>query len=174
MKENHAVIVVAGYRDLEMAREDFHDLNETVKRRGVEIRSSTLVTKNAEGDPAVVQAANRHGRVGAGWGAGVGLLMGLFVPPLAGVALVGAAVGALVVSFAEHEIRVGLRHEIGQALEAGTAVVLTLVAPDGVVSVKQALGRASKVSVIGIDEATVNVLDRAAAEVSAQTADAEP
>jgi hypothetical protein len=80
-----------------------------------------LVCKNADGHPEVMEAANRHGRMGAGMGAGMGLLFGMFAPPLGLSVLVGATVGGLVASFAEHELRSGLRHEIGEALEAVTA-----------------------------------------------------
>lgn len=162
MEREQAVIVVAGYHDPTVAGSDFHELNRLVRKGSLEIRSAALVTRGADGTPSVVQAANHHGRIGAGWGAGAGFLVGLFVPPLAVMALVGAVAGALTVAFTEHELKLGLRREIGEALEAGTAVVLTLVHADGEFFVGRALSHASRVSVLPIDETTVSRLDQAA------------
>ena len=104
MDDDHELVLVATYGNLDSARADFGDLECRLKH-GLELRGAALVTKNADGHPEVVEAANRHGRMGAGMGAGVGLLFGLFAPPLGLAVLVGATVGGLVASFAEHELR---------------------------------------------------------------------
>ncbi len=53
------------------------------------------------------------------WGAGLGILVGLFLPPVGLAVLVGGAAGAMVGAFAEHELRSGLQREIGGALDVG-------------------------------------------------------
>ncbi len=169
---DHAQIVVAGYRDWQSAQLDFNELSVRAKHKRLEFRSAALVSKGPDGVPAVTQAANHHGRTGAGWGAGVGMLLGLFAPPLAAAVVVGAVAGGLVASFAEHEVTVGLRREVGQALEAGTAVVLVLVAQDGSFAVQRALPHAVQTSVLSMDETTINRLDQAVAQISAVVAPA--
>lgn len=102
-------------------------------------------------------------------GAGVGLLFGLFAPPLGLAVLVGATVGGLVASFAEHELRSGLRQEIGEALEAGTAVIVSVVYRNGRASVESTLERADTVIEVRLDRATINSLDQAVAEAMLST-----
>jgi len=163
MKDDHELIVIAAYEDLDAAKSDFNDL-ERGRHHSLELRSAALVTKNAEGRPEVLEAANKHGRLGAGMGAGVGLLFGLFAPPLGLSLLVGAAAGGLVASFAEHELRSGLRHEIGEALEAGTGVILAVVYPNGRAPLENTLTHASSFRELRLDRSTINSLDASVAE----------
>lgn len=167
MDDDHELILVAAYGDLDRARADFHELEKRIAH-GMELRVAALVTKDDDGQPHVVEAHNRHGRVGAGLGAGLGLLVGLFLPPVGIGVLVGGAAGALVASFAEHELRIGLRHEIGEALEAGTGVVIAAVYPNGRVPVELTLFRSSKTAAVRMDKSTVNSLDDEVAKVMAE------
>src|ERR1700745_145694 len=93
MNEKDMLIIVAGYGALESARRDFADLNDKVKQQRLEIREAVLVIKDDDGVPTVIAASNRHGRAGAGWGAGVGLLVGLITPPLVASVAIGATAG---------------------------------------------------------------------------------
>ena len=167
MDDDHELILVAAYEDVDTARADFHKLEKRLKH-GLEFRGSALVCKNADGHPEVVEAANRHGRVGAGMGAGMGLLFGMFAPPLGLSLLVGATIGGLVAAFAEHELRSGLRHEIGAALEAGTAVIITVVYPNGRGPVETTLHNADTVCELRMDTTTINSLEGAVAAAMAQ------
>lgn len=166
MSDKHQLILIGAYADLEAAQTDFRDLEGRVKH-GVELRSAALVTKGDDGEAQVVEATNRHGRLGTAIGAGLGLLAGLvFQPVLLGV-VVGGAGGALVTAIAEHELRSGLKHEVGAALDKGTAVVLALVYPDGESQVRTTLQRANSVKAVELDRSTVKSLDDAvAAEIA--------
>lgn len=163
MDDDHELVLIAAYPDLETARTDFGDLERRIKH-GMELRAAALVTKNADGHPEVVEAANKHGRLGLGMGAGIGLLFGLFAPPLGLSVLVGAAAGGLLASFAEHELRSGLQQEIGEALESGTGVILLIVYADGRVPLENTLIRASAFRELRLDRSTVNSLEAAVAE----------
>lgn len=164
MDDDHELIVIAAYGDLDTAQSDFDDI-ERARKHGLELRAAALVTKNAGGHPEVLEAANTHGRLGAGMGAGVGLLVGLFAPPLGLSVLVGAAAGGLVASFAEHELRSGLQHEIGEALDAGTGVIVAVVYPNGRAPLENTLVNASSFAELRLDKSTINSLDAAVAEV---------
>lgn len=163
MKDDHELIVIAAYGDLDSARSDFEDI-ERGRKHGLELRAAALVTKNADGHPEVLEAANKHGRLGAGLGAGVGLLFGLFAPPLGLSLLVGAAAGGLVASFAEHELRSGLQHEIGEALDAGTGVIVAVVYPNGRTPLENTLINAGTFTELRLDRSTINSLDSSVAE----------
>ena len=163
MKDDHELIVLAAYGDLEAARSDFEDV-ERARKHSLELRAAALVTKNAEGKPEVLEASNKHGRLGAGMGAGIGLLFGLFAPPLSLSLLVGAAAGGLAASFAEHELRSGLHHEIGDALKSGTGVIIAVVYPNGREPLENTLTHATTYRELRMDRATINTLDSAVAE----------
>ncbi|NBQ42918.1 MAG: sulfatase, partial [Mycobacteriaceae bacterium] len=61
MDDDHQLIIIAGYGDIAVAREDFEELKSRAEH-GMEARAAALVTKSAEGQPEVIEAANRHGR----------------------------------------------------------------------------------------------------------------
>lgn len=166
MDDDHQLILIAAYGDLDTARTEFGELERRLKH-GLELRSAALVTKDQQGDAEVVEAANRHGRTGALVGAGIGVLFGLVFEPLLLSVLLGGAGGAVATAVAEHELRTGLRHEVGEALQNGTAVVLTLVYPNGRANVENTLYRAQSITALRMDRATVKSIDdTVAAEVA--------
>ena len=78
-----------------------------------------------------------------------------------------AAAVVVVAAVAEHELRSGLKHEVGDALDKGTAVVLALVYPDGQTQVEKTLHRAHSIKEVELDRTTVKSLDDAvAAEIA--------
>src|ERR1700756_3136615 len=95
MAEEHAIVVVAGYQDLDAARRDFQGLADRAKDKQIALRGAVLVGKDADGKPLLIDTGNHLGRRGGGWGAGVGLAVGLFAPALLASATVGATAGAL-------------------------------------------------------------------------------
>lgn len=161
--DEHELVLVAAYADPEIAKEDFWELERSLKH-GLELRGAALVSKDANGHPEVVEAANRHGRVGVGMGAGIGALFGLFAPPLGLSLLVGAAAGGLLAAFAEHELRTGLRHEVAEALEAGTAVIVAISYPNGRVPIENTIHHADTFRELPLDSSTVKSVEQAIAE----------
>ena len=162
MKDDQQIIVIAAYGDLDAAREDFNDVQQGLKH-GLEVRSAALVTKDDTGEPQVVEAANRHVRTGAAIGAGLGVLVGLVFEPLLLGLLVGGIGGAAVAAVAEHELRTGLRGEVGAALDNGTAVILALVYPNGRATMETTLMRAHSFAELPLDTSTVKSIDETVA-----------
>jgi uncharacterized membrane protein len=58
MKDDHELIVIAAYDDLDAAKSDFEDV-ERGRKHSLELRAAALVTKNADGQPEVLEAANK-------------------------------------------------------------------------------------------------------------------
>jgi uncharacterized membrane protein len=164
--DKHELVLLAAYADLDTAKDDFWELESSLKH-GLEVRGAALVSKDAAGKPEVVEAANRHGRLGVGVGLGVGALFGLFAPPLGLSLLVGGAAGGLLAAFAEHELRTGLRHEVAEALEAGTAVIIAISYPDGRVPVENTIHHANTFRELSLDVSTVRSVEGAIAEAMA-------
>ncbi|MBU3750996.1 MAG: DUF1269 domain-containing protein [Mycobacterium sp.] len=164
--DDYQLVLIAAYRDLETARTDFDEVERRLKH-GLEMRAAALVSKSAGGEPEVLEAANHHGRVGAGVGAGLGVIFGLFAPPLALSVLVGAAAGGLLAGFAEHELRERLQREVGAALQAGTAVILAVVYPHGREPMELTLTNADGFRELRLAKSTVNEIEGAVAELMA-------
>ncbi len=72
MSEDNALVLVAGYQDLDSARHDFQTLVDAAKDKSIPLQGAVLIGKDAEGSPVLVDTGNRLGRRGAAWGAGVG------------------------------------------------------------------------------------------------------
>ncbi len=92
MGDNYDVIM-AGYPAVEAAQKDFDGLVQLVKDKKVRTEGVILVEHDEDGQVKVSQTGDHLGRKGIGWGGGVGLVVGLFSPPLLGSIVVGAAAG---------------------------------------------------------------------------------
>lgn len=164
MSEEHALVIVAGYQDIDSARRDFETLTEGTKHKRVALRGAVLVGKDSDGNAVLLDTGNRLGRRGAAWGAGAGLAVGLFSPALLASAAVGAAAGALAGTFAHHRITSGLGDKIGQALAAGSAVVIAVVPSEGRLATEQALVGSPMKSVAELSRSTLRSLGAALEE----------
>jgi len=164
MDDSHQLVLIAAYPTLESAQTDFDEVERRIKH-GLEMRAAALVNKDEAGQPHVLEATNHHGRFAVGVGAGLGVLFGLFAPPLGLAMVVGAAAGGALAAFTEHELRVKLQHEVGEALEAGTAVILTVVYPNGREPMELTLANASAFRELRLDRSTVNGIEGSIAEV---------
>jgi uncharacterized membrane protein len=164
MNEHDAIVLIAPYDDLEDAQRNFATLRAQLHEKRFELREALLVTKGPDGKPHVVEISRRHARSGAGLGAGIGLLVGLVVPPFVASVAVGAAAGALVALFADHSLRTGLQHEVGDALAVGTGVVLAMAKPASRTSIEQVLSGATQVSTLDFSGSTITNLEWAIAD----------
>jgi uncharacterized membrane protein len=160
MNEQNALIMVAAYDDVSTARRDFEALRTGVKEQRFELREAVLVVKDEHGMPAVLEVSRHHGQTGAGWGAGIGALLGLFVPPLIASMAFGAAAGALVAKFADHSLKSGLRREVGQGLAAGTGVVLAICKPPSQPAVERALSGSRRRSTVPFADSTIASVEK--------------
>ena len=168
MSDENALVIVAGYQDLDAARHDFAALADRANAKSLPLRGAALVGKDAEGNPVLLDTGNRLGRRGAAWGAGVGLAVGLFSPALLVTAGLGAAAGALAGTFADHRIKSGLADKIGQAMSAGSAVIIAVTPASGRLAVGQTLAGSPMKSVAELSHSTLRSLGSALQEAMAK------
>jgi len=164
MSEKHHLIMIAGYPDLDTARQDWVFLADRLRKKLFDVRDALLVSKDADGKPTVVETGNHLARQGAGWGVAIGIVVGLFAAPILATVALGAVAGAAVAKFADHELRSRLRHEIGKALDAGTAVVIVIMPPESQLSVDRVLSRSTAKTVVAMDDSTINSIEATIAE----------
>src|SRR5262245_6170160 len=145
-------VLVAGYRDIDTATEDFDRLVGLVDGKEIAIQGVILVTHAEDGSVSVQQTGDHRGRKGMGWGGGVGLAVGLFAPPLLAATAVGAVTGGLIGKFVDHRVEHGMHDKIGEHLPPGTAGIIAVFAGDERLGVEQALGGSLAKSVVETDK----------------------
>jgi arylsulfatase A-like enzyme/uncharacterized membrane protein len=150
-------VLVAIYQDLDAATSDFDGLMAAVKDKRVRIEGAISVTHDSNGNVTVVQNGDHLGRKGMGWGAGVGLIVGLFAPPLLGSIVVGSAVGGLMGKFTKKKVEAGLEG-LGEKLPPGTAGIIAVFDDEYRLPVEQALPGTPAKSIVQTDKAGVMAL----------------
>ncbi|MFZ2012389.1 MAG: DUF1269 domain-containing protein [Nocardioides sp.] len=126
MSDTEYDVVIAAYLIPDLAQEDFDAFVKLVADKELEVEGVALVTVDAEGEVAVEETGDHLGRKGAKLGGGVGLVVGLFAPPLLAATVAGAAAGAVVGKFAKHKVSSGLGEKLGDALPPGSAGILAI------------------------------------------------
>jgi uncharacterized membrane protein len=114
----------------------------------------------------VTQTGDHLGRKGLGWGGGVGLVVGLFSPPLLAATVAGGAAGGLAGRFARHKVDSGIEQGLGDKLAPGTAVIIAMVDDEDRLAAEQALGGSLAKSVVPMDKNGVRGLKAALAEAA--------
>src|SRR5512134_2308975 len=105
MTDGPTDVLVAVYQDIDTATRDFDGLMQVVNEKRIAIEGAVLVTHDADGEVTVIQHGDHLGRKGLGWGAGAGLVVGLFAPPLLASVAVGGAVGSLIGRFTDRKVK---------------------------------------------------------------------
>jgi len=159
-------VVMAAYPSAGAAEPDFDALVQLVQDKSVKTEGVILVERDADGQVRVSQTGDHLGRKGLGWGGGVGLVVGLFSPPLLASIAVGAAAGGVIGRFARHKEETGLREGLGDKLAPGSAVVVAMVDADDRLTAERALGGSLARSVAPMDKAGVRGLKGALAEAA--------
>ena len=124
MSNEAQMLIVAAYTDPNVAQQDFDGLVAKVTAKDVATKGMILVAKDADGQVTVADTGNHLGRKGAGWGGGVGVLVGLFAPPMLAAVAVGGAAGGLVGHFAGHKLTEAIQSKVSEQLQPGTAVLI--------------------------------------------------
>ncbi len=120
-------VIMAAYQSIGPAERDFDTLVGFVRSKTVRSEGLILVEHDDAGQVRVTQTGDHLGRKGLGWGGGVGLVVGLFSPPLLASIVVGAAAGGLIGRFARHKLDSGIEKGLGDKLQPGTAVIIAVV-----------------------------------------------
>ena len=144
-------LIMAAYPSTDAARHDFDALSALVADGTISSDGIILVERTTDGQVKVTHTADHLGRKGLGWGGGVGVLVGLFNPPMLGAVVVGGAVGGLVGRFTKKKIDAGLDENLGEKLPAGGAMVIALTDPDDRLVVERALASTPGHSVAPMD-----------------------
>jgi uncharacterized membrane protein len=151
-------VLIAVYPGPDGARKDFDAFTELVDQGTVTTEGAVIVTRDDDGNIQVHETSDHAGRKGAVVGGGVGLVVGLFSPPLLAATAMGAAGGVLVGRFAKKRVAHGIAEKMDEALPPGAAGIIAVYDHAQAADVSDALANAYTTSVAGIDHASAKEL----------------
>lgn len=167
MSDNEQLdVLIAVYLIPDLAQQDFDAYAKLAGDGEIDTDGVALVVKDAEGEVHVQETGDHLGRKGVKAGAGVGLVIGLFAPPLLAATVVGGAVGGLAGKFARHRVKAGIGDKLDDALPAGSAGIIAIYDHDGADAVASALANAIRTSIAQIDKASAGELKAGLKEAS--------
>ena len=167
MSDTEFDVVIAAYLIPDLAQNDFDGLVKLVEGKQLEVEGVVLVTEDADGKVTVKETGDHMGRKGLAIGAGVGLAVGLFSPPLLASMVIGGAAGGLAGKFAKHRVESGIGEKMGAALPPGSAGIVAIYDRSKSGTVDAALASAVKKSVAQVDGGRAKQLKAALAEAQA-------
>jgi uncharacterized membrane protein len=167
MSDTEFDVVIAAYLIPDLAQQDFDALVKLVEDKQLTVEGVALVTRDADGNVAVNETGDHLGRKGMEIGGGVGLVVGLFAPPLLASVVVGGAAGALVGKFARHRVESGLEDKMGAALPPGSAGIVAIYDRAKASTVDTTLTSAVRKSVAQVDGRGAKKLKAALADAQA-------
>ena len=159
-------VIMAAYPSAGPAEQDFDALLRLVRDKAVRSEGVILVSRSADGHVRVTHTGDHLGRKGLGWGGGVGLVVGLFSPPMLASIVVGAAAGGLIGEFARHRMDSGIEKDLGSKLQPGTAVIICVADGNDRLAAERALAGSPAKSVAPMDKKGVEELKAALAEAA--------
>src|SRR2546430_13878147 len=107
MSDDQKDVVIAAYLFEDLAKKDFDEVLKLAKDKAITVEGVVLVQKDEKGEVEVSETGDHLGRKGLKIGGGVGLVVGLFAPPLLAATAVGAAIGGVAGKFAKHRLESG-------------------------------------------------------------------
>jgi uncharacterized membrane protein len=167
MSNDQKDVLIAAYLIEDLARRDFDAVVKLAEDNTITIEGIAVVQKDSDGEVHVSETGDHLGRKGLKAGGGVGLVVGLFAPPLLAATAVGAVAGGVVGKFAKHRLQSGIGEKMDAALPPNSAGVIAVYASDDAAAVDAALANAVKKSVGHIDGTTAKELKAGLEEAQA-------
>src|ERR1700742_1541088 len=146
MSDDQKDVLIAAYLIEDLAKRDFDAVVKLAEDNTITIEGIVLVQKDGDGEVHVTQTGDHLGRKGMKAGGGVGLVVGLFAPPLLAATAVGAAAGGVAGKFAKHRLESGIGEKMDAGLPPGPGGVIAVYDSAGADSVDKALGNAVRKS----------------------------
>jgi uncharacterized membrane protein len=159
-------VLIAVYLIPDLAQRDFDTFVKLAEDKRITTDGVVLVTKDAEGEVTVQETGDNLGRKGVKAGGGVGLVVGLFAPPLLAATAVGAAAGGIMGKLARKRVQAGIGEKMDDALPPGSAGIIAIYEHADASTVAGALGNAIRSSLAQIDKASAKELKAGLEEAS--------
>jgi uncharacterized membrane protein len=144
MGTQNLVLVVGSYDDSAEASADYQALRSGQDATGYEIVGAVVLDRDKDGKVRVKEHGDKSVGHGAAWGAGAGVVVGLFAPPLLAATAVGAGIGAILGKIKKGREEKKLGDDIDEYLAPGTSALVAVVDDKWADRVEKALARSEK------------------------------
>lgn len=144
MATKNLALVVGSYDDTESASDDYQGLRSGQDAGGYEIIGAVVLVRDKDGKVQVKEHGDKSVGHGAAWGAGAGVVVGLFAPPLLAATAVGAGIGAILGKIKKNREEKQFGVDVDEYLAPGTSAVVAVVDDRWADNVEKALARADK------------------------------
>lgn len=144
MGAQNLALVVGSYDDANAASEDYQALRGGQDSGGYEIVGAVVLTRDKDGKVQVKEHGDKSVGHGAAIGAGAGVIVGLFAPPLLAATAVGAGIGAILGKIRKNREEKSLGVDVDEYLAPGTSAIVAVVDDKWADRVENALNRADK------------------------------
>ena len=164
-------LYVATYADSASANEDFAAL-KAAESADLRVLSAVVMSRDADGQVDVLSKGDGITGGGAVLGGGVGLVVGLFAPPLLAATAVGAGIGALLGHLTKKHAEKELGVELEEYLPPNSSAVVVVIDDVYLDRVEAALAKAVKRTSKAIDSGDYDKLEKALAKSDDQVSKA--
>ena len=171
MAEENLALYVASYADATSAKADFQSLKDA-EGADLAIVGAVVMSRDADGNVDVLAKGDGTVAAGAVLGGGVGLVVGLFAPPLLAATAIGAGIGAALGHFSKKHEEKTLGVELDDYFPANSSAVVVVLDNKYLDGVEKALGKANKKITKAIDSGDYEKLQKALAKSEDSVADA--
>lgn len=129
MSKEPAMLILASFKDEEIAESAFFDLKMDKRGRLIDFKDAAIVNRDKEDKLHIKETADLSAVKGVVYGGIIGALVGLIAGPIG--AAIGGTVGVAVGGIAAKKFDAGIPDkrltEIGATLKPGTSVILVLI-----------------------------------------------
>ena len=161
MADKNLVLVVGAYDDESAAEADYASLKDDQAAGQFDIVGAVVMSRDDDGKVEVKEHETGAVGKGAAWGAGAGVVVGLFAPPLLAATAVGAGIGAVIGAFRKRHDEKQIGVDVDEYLPKGSSAVIAVVDDQWADRVENALVKSTKRISKAIDSGDYDELQKA-------------
>jgi uncharacterized membrane protein len=162
---DNLALYVASYDDATSAQSDF-DSPKSAEGKDLKIEAAVVMSRDADGNVDVLEKGDGTVGTGAVIGGGIGLVVGLFAPPLLAATAIGAGIGALLGHFTKKHEEKELGVELEDYFPPNSSAVVVVVDNKYLDRVQGALTKSTKQVSKAIDSDDYDKLQKALSDSS--------
>lgn len=171
MADDNLALYVAAYADADSAKQDFEILKEA-EGDDLKVLGAVVMSRDSEGNVDVLEKGDGTVAAGAVLGGGVGLVVGLFAPPLLAATAVGAGIGAVLGHFTKKHEEKEMGVELDEYFPPNSSAVVVVIDNKYLDRVEMALTGSDKDVTKAINSGDYEKLQKALAKSEKSVGDA--
>ena len=171
MTGDNLALYVAAYSDASAANQDFEAL-KAAEGDDLKVVGAVVMSRDADGNVDVLSEGDGDTASGAVMGGGLGLVIGLFAPPLLAATAIGAGIGAVLGHLTKKHEEKELGAELDEYFPPNSSAVVAIVDNKYLDRVGAALTKADKNVSKAIDSGDAEKLEKAISDSAGDVGDA--